>query len=153
MACARSVTYSVLINGTLVIHITSSRGIRQGDPLSPYLFLFCIEGLTSLLNTVIIENQLHGIPICRGAPCISHLLFVDDCILFLWATPAEVFVISAILQQYEFLSRQKNNFHKFKVVFSAHVDDSLKYSLATILGVYMVYTKSVSWFAYTDWIE
>ena len=44
MRCVSMVTYSIKINGTPRGHITPSRGICQGDPLSPYLFLLCVEG-------------------------------------------------------------------------------------------------------------
>lgn len=49
---------------------TSTRGLRQGDPLSPYLFLLCAEGLSSLLSQKENQGQLQGIKICRGGPSI-----------------------------------------------------------------------------------
>ena len=49
MRCVCSASFSFLVNGVPQGHIVPSRGIRQGDPLSPYLFLFCAEGLTGVL--------------------------------------------------------------------------------------------------------
>ena len=50
MACVSSVSYSFNLNGERVGYITASRGLRQGDPLSPYLFLICAEGLSYMIN-------------------------------------------------------------------------------------------------------
>jgi hypothetical protein len=50
MGCVSSVSYAILVNGQLVGHIKPSKGIRQGDPLSPYLFLLCAEALSALLT-------------------------------------------------------------------------------------------------------
>ena len=50
MRCVSSATFSILINGVPTGHITPSRGIQQGDPISPYLFLFCSEGLSGVLR-------------------------------------------------------------------------------------------------------
>ena len=64
----------------------SSKGLRQGDLLSPYLFLLCAEGFTSLLQKAEMESNIHGVSICRSALKISHLLFVDDSLLFCQAS-------------------------------------------------------------------
>ena len=78
MCCVSTPSFSICINGKSYSSIKSSRGLCPGDPLSPYLFLLCIEGFTSLLARVEIEERLHGVSICRRAPSISHLLFADD---------------------------------------------------------------------------
>ena len=75
MRCVSTVTYSIKINGTPRGHITPSRGIRQGDPLSPYLFLLCAEGLSALIQSSVNRGQMEGIKICRGGPRLSHLFF------------------------------------------------------------------------------
>ncbi|KAK5771923.1 hypothetical protein PVK06_048179 [Gossypium arboreum] len=62
------------------------RGLRQGDPLSPFLFLICGEGLSSLMRVAAKEGLLKGVKASRNSPPILHLLFADDCILFGEAT-------------------------------------------------------------------
>ena len=71
-------TYSVLMNGEPKGYIIPSQGIRQGDPLSLYLFLLCVEGLSSLVCHVVASQNLHGILSCTNGVCISHLLFADE---------------------------------------------------------------------------
>ena len=80
--CCVSTPSFFRINGKSYGHIILSRGLRQGDPLSPYLFLLCAKGFSSLLARVEAENRLHGVSIFRRAPSISHLLFTNDSLLF-----------------------------------------------------------------------
>jgi len=75
MCCVTSASFSVHINGKAYGNIRSSRGLHQGDPLSPYLFLLCAESFTSLLARAQNEGCIHGVAVCRRVPCISHLLF------------------------------------------------------------------------------
>jgi hypothetical protein len=70
-----------------------SRGLRQRDPLSPYLFLLVAEGLSTLLNKEIVEGNLHELHISRHAPGISHLLFADDSLLFVKGTEDQAQVV------------------------------------------------------------
>ena len=79
--CVKSVKYSVKFNGQLLESFIPSRGLRQGDPLSPFLFLFVADALSALFSKSVEEGSLKGVAICRGAPVISHLLFVDDTML------------------------------------------------------------------------
>ncbi|XP_075665092.1 uncharacterized protein LOC142634705 [Castanea sativa] len=88
MTCVTTTAFSILLNG--YGNVTPSRGIHQGDPLSLYLFLLCAKGFTSLLAKAKSNGKIHGASICRGAPKISNLLFVDDSILFCRATQNEV---------------------------------------------------------------
>lgn len=85
MNCVTNVSYSFLINGEITIYISPTRGLQQGDPLSPYLFLMCAEGLTGLFVDFEQCGLIHGVSIYRGAPWIAHLLFADDSFLFLRA--------------------------------------------------------------------
>ena len=72
MSYVSSTSFSILINGKPFGMINPTRGLWQGDPLSPYLFLLCAEGFTSLLQKEEMEGNIHGVSICRRAPKISH---------------------------------------------------------------------------------
>jgi len=78
-----SVSFSVLFNGDRLDSFKPSRGIRQGDPISPYLFLLAAEGLSCLLKARNQSSVLNGIKVAPSAPVVSHLLFADDSLLFL----------------------------------------------------------------------
>ena len=75
MKCVRLVTYSIMINGKKCGHIKPSRGIRQGDPLSPYLFLLCTKGFYGLLKKAKENGDIWGVSICQSAPKLTHLFF------------------------------------------------------------------------------
>lgn len=77
-----------------------SRGLRQGDPLSLYLFILCAKGLMSLNKDAKRRGDLHGVSICRGDLVITHLLFADDCFLFFRANDRETTVMQNILHTY-----------------------------------------------------
>ncbi|MCI28536.1 RNA-directed DNA polymerase (Reverse transcriptase), partial [Trifolium medium] len=67
MLCVETVDYSVIVNGHQVGPIIPGRGLRQGDPLSPYLSIICAEGLSALIRKAELRGDLHGIKICRNA--------------------------------------------------------------------------------------
>ena len=126
MTCVTTTSFSILLNGKPYGNVLPSRGIRQGDPLSPYLFLLCVEGFTSLLAKAENDGKIHGASICRGAPKVSNLLFADDSLLFCRATQNEVEVISEVLQTYANASGQCINLEKSSVFFSSNTSVSQK---------------------------
>lgn len=70
------------MNGRPGETVVPTRGLRQGDPLSPYLFLLCVEGLSSLLEKAREKKELKGVSMARGGTNITHLLFADDYLIF-----------------------------------------------------------------------
>ena len=68
MMCVRTVSYSVLINGEPKGRIIPTRGLRQRDPISPYLLLLCVEGLSAMFRREVRLERIRGVSVCRGAP-------------------------------------------------------------------------------------
>ena len=134
MNCISSVSYSVIINGEACGNITPTRGIRQGDPLSPYLFLFCAEGLSALIHKATRDKQISGISIGRGCPFLTHLFFADDSLLFCKASVQECQKLVDILNCYEAASGQKINTDKSSVFFSPNTPQGRKDFILNILG-------------------
>ena len=135
MSCVTSPSFSVLINGKPFGMIHPTRGIRQGNPLSPYLFLLCAEGFTSLLQKVVLEGNIQGVSICRRAPRISHLLFTDDSLLFCRATYKGTKVVLEILKLYAEASSQCINMDKSSVFFSNNTSPQIRDLIKVLLGV------------------
>ncbi|XP_035551737.1 uncharacterized protein LOC118349897 [Juglans regia] len=109
---------NVLINGVPGHKFLPSRGLRQGDHLSPYLFIVCAEGLSSLLDHYEKSKLIRGVQVARGGTSINHLLFANDCILFGRANIGDWRKIQEILLVYEKASGQFLNKGKTSVFFS-----------------------------------
>ena len=88
------------VNGDLLPFFTPSKGLRQGDPVSPYLFLLCAEGFSALLKYYGGDYIDRGIRVSLRAPWVNHLLFADDSLLFFHATPAMATRVDLLLQRY-----------------------------------------------------
>jgi hypothetical protein len=101
MECVKTVSYAIVVNGQRVGSIKPSRGLRQGDPLSPYLFLFCVEALSSMLCLVENNRVIIGVPTSKRGPRISHLFFANDNLLFYKANSVEWRRLTRILDKYE----------------------------------------------------
>ena len=134
MLCISSVSYSVIINGEACGNVIPSRGTRQGDPLSPYLFLLCAEGFSVLIHKAAHDNQISGISIGRGCPKITHLFFASDSLFFCKAKEQECQKLVDILNSYEVASGQKINTDKSSVFFSPNTPQERKESILNILG-------------------
>jgi hypothetical protein len=135
MKCVKTVFYSILINGQPHGRIILSWGIRKGDPLSPYLFILCAEGLSSMLGKAEREHKITGLPVVRRGLRINHLFFVDDSLLFCKANVEEWALIQEILSLYEKASRQKLNREKTSLFFSRNTKQETKEFILSIVGV------------------
>ena len=118
MMCVTIVEYSVLINEEAKGKINTTRGLRQGDPISPYLFLLCTEGLSAMLKKEESDGQIKGVVVYKGASHVSHLLFANDSIVFCRASVEECDRLIKVLKEYEGDSRQKLNKEKTSLFFS-----------------------------------
>ena len=134
-SCIQTVSFSILVNGEPRGNFTPKRGLRQGDPLSPYLFLLCAEGLHSLLHQAESSGAIKGVSLCSAAPKISHLLFADDSLLFCRATSQECTYILDILKQYEEVSGQQINRGKTQLFFSRNTETVMQEEIKNLLGV------------------
>ena len=98
MACVSSVRYTVRFNSQETDVFTPSRGIRQGDPLSPYLLL--TEGLSSMLQYEEEVGGMDGVRLCRNAPSVSYLLFVNSSLILMRANVLSATSLQHVLDTY-----------------------------------------------------
>lgn len=118
MQCVSTVSYSYLINDTVHDSVIPQRGIRHGDPLSPYLFILCGQVLSRLCQRAEREGILQGIRVANGSPRVNHLLFVNDTMFFCQTSPTSCDTLMSILKEYELASGQKINNDKSSITFS-----------------------------------
>lgn len=101
MICVTSVSYSVVHEGCSIGPIIPNRGLWQGDPLSPYLFIICAEGFSNLLLDYVVKGVLHRCKVAQKAPSVSHLFFADDIFIFFKASIQESTIVKECLDLYE----------------------------------------------------
>uniref|UniRef100_M4EYE7 Reverse transcriptase domain-containing protein n=1 Tax=Brassica campestris TaxID=3711 RepID=M4EYE7_BRACM len=126
MECVSSVSYSFLINGGPQGKVSPTRGLRQGDPLSPYLFILCTEVLSGLCNKALEIGTLPGVKVGRHCPPINHLLFADDTMFFGKSNAASCSTLLSILKKYEMASGQCINRAKSAITFSSKTSQECK---------------------------
>jgi hypothetical protein len=103
--------------------------------LSPYLFLLCFEGFSSLLRVASVERQIKGVAACRGGPIITHLFFADDSLLFCQATEANCVALGNLLQLYEDASGQQLNRAKTSLFFTKNTSATMKLFIKNLFQV------------------
>ena len=118
MICMKIVTNSILVNCETKGVIQPTRGIRQRDPLSHFLFLLCIEGLHGIICQDARMGEINGFALCKIDPKLTHLLFADDSLLFCKANLEECGKVMQILSTYEEASSQKPNKDKSAVFYN-----------------------------------
>jgi hypothetical protein len=135
MKCVSTVTYRFKVNGQLSEPIIPGRGLRQGDPISPYLFLLCAEGFSGLLHQAENDGSIKGIRLAPTAPVVNHLLFADDSLLLMEASASSTLAVNALLHTYEESSGQIINREKSSVCFSPNTPRHVKEALMQTLGL------------------
>ncbi|XP_073137815.1 uncharacterized protein [Henckelia pumila] len=143
MRCVRSVRYSFSVNGDIVGNIVPSRGLRQGDHLSPYLFVLYAHGLSSSILSIEEHRALTGVRIASSCTSITHLLFADDSLVFFKATINDCEAIRNCLIRYEKASGQLINYEKSSVSFSPNTNAAMAESIKSSLAISIMQSHEV----------
>ncbi|RVX11415.1 LINE-1 reverse transcriptase-like [Vitis vinifera] len=117
--CISTASFSVLINGAPKGFFQSSRGLRQGDPLSPYLFVIAMEVFSSFLKRAVDNGYISGCVVKgrnEGGIQISHLLFADDTLVFCQASQDQLTYLSWLLMWFEAVSGMRINLDKSELI-------------------------------------
>ncbi|XP_042003905.1 uncharacterized mitochondrial protein AtMg01250-like [Salvia splendens] len=110
--CISTCWFSILVNGALAGFFKSTRGLRQGDPISPALFVLAADYLSRSLNRLILGNKEMTFKATCGSLEISHLAYADDIIIFTQAATASLRRLRACLDHYAEVSGQLINLAK-----------------------------------------
>ena len=134
--CISSVTFKILVNGGKTDKFKPSRGLRQGDPLSPYLFILGQEILSRMLDHELRQSNIKGIKTSKSGPTITHVMYADDIVLFSKNTKKDAEAISEILEKYNLWSGQLVNRRKSGIFFfSKHTQRATQRSIKSILHI------------------
>ena len=134
LSCISSTSTSLLFNEGKLDPFLASRGLHQGDPLSLYLFLLCMEFLGALIDSKCEAGDWDKIKASRGVVGFSHVVFADDLLLFAKANFGNCEAIANVLETFCAMSGQKVTAAKSRIFFSPNVSDETKQSVCTRLG-------------------
>ncbi|GKF15214.1 RNA-directed DNA polymerase, eukaryota, reverse transcriptase zinc-binding domain protein, partial [Tanacetum coccineum] len=129
--CLFSARTSILVNGSPSREFSLHRGLRQGDPLSPFLFILVMEGLSVAIKDAIYVGLLHGARI--GSLQISHLLFADDVLILGKWSSSNIHGMVQLLQCFHRVSGLKLNLHKSNLYGVGVNSDDVR-NLASLTG-------------------
>lgn len=138
MSCIRSTSLAINWNGVPSEYFYPSRGIRQGDPLSPYLFVLGMNKLSHLTSDVVDGGEWDPISVSNGGPLISHLMFADYLLLFGEASVQQMKVIMSCLNTFCEASGQKVNIEKSQLYFLKNVCYDMRSEIASVAGFKVV---------------
>ncbi|KAL5582460.1 hypothetical protein UlMin_014902 [Ulmus minor] len=132
--CISSVTMKLLINGSHFGDIKPKKGLKQGDPLSPYLFILCTEILSRLFISKVENGVINGLKLTRGGPPLHHLMFAGDIFVFGKACVTEAMTIKDTLDSFCSWSGISFNNSKSSIFFSANTRGVVANQLTSLLG-------------------
>ncbi|XP_042964017.1 uncharacterized protein LOC122298309 [Carya illinoinensis] len=132
--CISSPWYSIMLNGTSLGFFKGERGLRQGDPLSPYLFVIMQEVLSRLLKKAFVNGNIGRFSQARGTPLISHLMYADDIVIFTNGGKKSMRGLMEVLNLYENWTGQVLNKNKSAILFSNKISNTRKSSILRMTG-------------------
>ncbi|XP_056691836.1 uncharacterized protein [Spinacia oleracea] len=133
MQCLYSVSYSILINGCPTKPIPAKKGLRQGDPISPYLFALGMEYLSRCLAALAEDTNFSYHPRCKKLD-LTHMMFADDLLMFSRADESAVKALFDAFTKFSLASGLEANLHKSEV-YLAGVSDHVASSIVSSIGV------------------
>ena len=113
--CLSSVSYAILVNGNAKGWVKTSRGLRQGDPLSHFLFTIVADVLSRMMLKAKERSVLEGFKVGRNRIRVSHLQFADDTIFFANSCAEELQTLKSLLLVFRQISGLKVNLDKSKL--------------------------------------
>lgn len=134
MQCLTTPTMQVLWNGKPTQSFSPQRGIRQGDPLSPYIFVLCMERLSHAIQEAVNTGAWHPIKMGRRGIPLSHLFFADDLIVFGQNSDMQIATFQRIISSFCAASGHKVSLSKTKVYFSKNTSACSRRAICSQLG-------------------
>lgn len=135
LSCISSTSMALLFNGSQMETFHPSRRLRQGDPISPYIFVLCMEFLSSLINKKCEDGKWNKVKASRGRPRFSHTFFVNDLLLYAKADHGNSEAIVEVLDELCALTGQKISKEKIKIFFYPNTTIETKEEIMQLLGI------------------
>lgn len=134
MQCVTTVSKFILRNEEPTKRFKPSCGLRQGDPLSSYLIILGMDILSRMIINAMTEGFFQGIKLSKTSPSVSHLIFADDSLIFLKATPEACEGIKNILSKFSRVSREVINYSKSHILFSPNTHPRFRRYMRSIIS-------------------
>ena len=132
MTCVRTTGFTLCINGNRYRYFKGGRGLRQGDPMSPYIFTLVMEIFTQIMHKQIKENAKFRYHWGCKQLEISHLCFADDLLVLCHGDLDSVKIVKKAMNMFSVVSGLNPNIGK-STVFFGNVKDHVKQSILNIL--------------------
>ncbi|XP_042983381.1 uncharacterized protein LOC122312796 [Carya illinoinensis] len=132
--CVTTLWFSIMLNETFKGFFKSKRGLRQGDPLSPYLFIIMEEVLSKMIKGKVAEKKIQLFSHPVNSPVVSHLLYADDIVLFTNASKGTIRCLMNVFKQYERWTGQKVNYEKSAIYYSKKISNQRINDIRRVTG-------------------
>jgi hypothetical protein len=131
--CVSTISFSILVNGGKSKHFKPTRGLWQGDPLSPYLFIICQEVLSRMIKREFLNGKIHGVKMNLAGLAFTHVMYADDIMIFAKTNSREIKILDECLDNYYSWSEQLINRDKSGIIFSKSVQRDKRREIKHIL--------------------